>query len=328
MRLRVYTAETVADAMRQIRRELGDDAVIVSTETDEDGEVRITAALDDQDEAELIAELAGGAAPPAAHPVLVEALAFHGVPEDLARDLVGLAAGDGGGDAVLLLEGALADGFDFAPVNLGRPARPLMMVGIPGAGKTVTAAKLAARATIAGRAVRVISTDTFRAGARAQLAAFTDILGTELVDADGPDELRRALDAGPPEALVLIDTAGVNPFDRAEMAAAARLVEAGRAEPVLVTAAGGDPIEAAEIAACFAPLGVRRLVATRLDVARRLGGLLAAARSGPFSFAEASASAQVAHGLTHFTAGLLARLLLGEPMPSAEIFKSEKAAAR
>ena len=327
MRLRVYAAETVADAMRQIRRELGDDAVIVSTETDED-EVRITAALDDQDEAELLAGLAGGEAPPAAHPVLVEALAYHGVPEDLARDLVGLAAGDGDGDAVSLLEGALAHGFDFAPVNLGRPARPLTMVGIPGAGKTVTTAKLAARATIAGRAVRVISTDTFRAGARAQLAAFTDILGTELVEADGPDELRTALDASPAEALVLIDTAGVNPFDQADMAAAARLVEAGRAEPVLVTAAGGDPIEAAEIAACFAPLGVRRLVATRLDVARRLGGLLAAARSGPFSFAEASASAQVARGLAALTPALLARLLLGEPMPSAERSKSEKAAAR
>ena len=325
MRLRVYTARTIADAMRQIRNELGDDAVIVSTETDTDGEVRITAALENRDDADVLARLIGDEPASGARAEALGALAYHGVPDDLAGGLVADAGAD---DVASLLRAALAHAFLFEPVKLDPRARPLMMVGTPGAGKTVATAKLAARATIDGRAVKVISTDTFRAGARAQLAAFTDILSAELVDADGPDELRAAIAAGASDAVVLIDTAGVNPFDPADMAALARLVEAGGGEPVLVMAAGGDSLEAAEIAGSFAALGAHRLVATRLDVARRLGALLVVAEAGPFAFAEASASAQVALGLTPITPYALTRLLLGEPIASATNSQPEKAAAR
>ncbi|HWK43261.1 MAG TPA: hypothetical protein VNT30_00970, partial [Stellaceae bacterium] len=46
MRLRTFTARTMADAMRKLREELGDDAILVSTETGRGG-VRLVAAVDE-----------------------------------------------------------------------------------------------------------------------------------------------------------------------------------------------------------------------------------------------------------------------------------------
>ena len=47
MRLKSYTAATMAEAMSLVRRELGDDAIIVSTQRAATGKgVRITAALE------------------------------------------------------------------------------------------------------------------------------------------------------------------------------------------------------------------------------------------------------------------------------------------
>lgn len=81
-------------------------------------------------------------------------------------------------------------------------------------------------------------------------------------------------------------------------------------EPVLALPAGMDATEAGEIARIFAAVGVRRLVPTRLDVGRRLGGLLAAAHQGGMAFAEASFSPQVAEGLGALTPRRLTEYLL------------------
>ena len=97
------------------------------------------------------------------------------------------------------------------------------------------------------------------------------------------------------------------------------------AEPVLVFAAGGDVAEAAEIATCFGALGVRRMVATRLDIARRLGAAIAAAEAGPFAFSDVSFSPQVARGMKPLTPQALARLVLRDPSRADTGLSSEKA---
>jgi hypothetical protein len=60
--------------------------------------------------------------------------------------------------------------------------------------------------------------------------------------------------------------------------------------PALVLPAGLDAEEAAETARAFQLLGCRHLVPTRLDAARRLGGVLAAADAG-LAFTEAGIGA-------------------------------------
>jgi flagellar biosynthesis protein FlhF len=208
------------------------------------------------------------------------------------------------------LAGALAARFRFAPIQLKAGER-LLLVGPPGAGKTVTAAKLAARQVLMHRKLIVISADTIRAGGVEQLAALTRVLDLPLVTADGPEGLARATAAaaGP----LIIDSPGFNPYRAAERDDVLALVKAARAEPVLVLAAGMDLAETVETAVCCAELGCRRLIATRLDLSRRLGSLLAAAAAGSYVFAEVGISPDIADGLWPLTPLGLARLLLPGP---------------
>jgi fused signal recognition particle receptor len=66
------------------------------------------------------------------------------------------------------------------PVPPGTP-RVVLMVGVNGTGKTTTTAKLAARATAAGRTVVLAAADTFRAAAVEQLEIWAERTGATLV---------------------------------------------------------------------------------------------------------------------------------------------------
>ncbi len=81
-------------------------------------------------------------------------------------------------------------------------------------------------------------------------------------------------------------------------------------EIVLVMAAGCYPLDAAELAQAYAGMGARRLLPTRIDIARRLGGILSAASAGRLAFTEVGIGANVAEGLAPLNAVSLARLLL------------------
>ena len=80
---------------------------------------------------------------------------------------------------------------------------------------------------------------------------------------------------------------------------------------MLVLPAGLDPAEAADLARAFAAAGANLLVATRLDLAHRLGGVLAAASAG-LALTEAGIGPGAADGLLPITPEwLAARLLTG-----------------
>jgi flagellar biosynthesis protein FlhF len=114
---------------------------------------------------------------------------------------------------------------------------------------------------------------------------------------------------------VLIDTGGVNPFAAAELAELAELAASCAAIPVLVMPAGQHPDEAAEQAAAFSPLGAGHLLATRLDLARRLGSLITAAVAGDLILTEAGVGSGPADSLVALTPEFLAARL--RPAPAA-----------
>jgi len=329
MRIKIFASDTVTNAMRQIRAELGDNAVIISTQTDDDASgVRITAALEVDDHEDSIADLLVDEAVDAASDEILQALDYHGVPRSLSDPMIAGLEGNGVADPEDALEAVLRRRFEFEPLTLKSLNRPVILVGTPGSGKTTSAARLATRGTVEQRQLTVITTDSFRAGAREQLSAFTEILETGLACVDGPDELHAALDQAPSDTTTIIDTTGANPFNASEMAALARLIDSSGAEPVLVFAAGGDVAEAAEIANSFAALGVRRMIVTRLDIARRLGAAVAAADAGPLAFSDVSFSPQVARGMKPLTPQALSRLLLRDPSRVDTGLPSEKALAK
>jgi len=314
MRLRTYSAKSTAEAMEKIRTELGDDAIIVGNRRGPGGRgVQITAAIDEKEEdLRVIASLSEEDFPAPAEiaETVRAALAFHGVPPGLMNRLIKALSELDTDSATVALAGAFDIGFTFQPLPVKRGHKPLMLIGPPGAGKTLSVAKLATRAKLNGQAAEVYSADSLRAGGRDQLAAFTGILGLDLIAADTPSQLNERLAQGDISALKVIDTPGINPYDDTEMELLYDLIKSANVEPVIVLAAGGDPLETAEIANGFAGLGAKRLLVTRLDVSRRLGGILAAADAAHLSFGEASATAQVAHGLATFSPVALARLII------------------
>ena len=207
-----------------------------------------------------------------------------------------------------MLAQALGARFRFVPLALPA-ARPIAIVGLPGAGKTAVTARLAAQALVAGHAASVFTTDSGRAGGVAQLAALLRPLRLEPTPAAEPAQLAQALATTGTRSVALIDTAGINPFRAREVADLAEFVAAAMAEPVLVLPAGLDGADSVEIAANFAAIGARRMIVTRVDTARRLGSILSVADMG-LAFAGASVGPAIGTGATPLTAAGLARVLL------------------
>ena len=302
----------MAEAMNLVRQELGEDAIIVSTQRSSDGQgVRITAALEAPDGDENITRaLAGENTTPFSEGVR-EALTYHGVPARLIEKMVMTARSVEVGSPTMACAAALEGHFDFAPLPERKAPRPFMLVGPPGSGKTITVAKLAARARLAGRPVGVITIDTIRAGAVEQLTAFTKILEVEIHQVRGTDTLPHAVATMIENYdLVFIDSPGLNPFSHHDMNYLKALTHSADIEPILVLAAGGDASEAADIGESFSACGATRVLATRLDMTRRLGSILAAADAGQLMFSEVSINPHVATGLCAINPVSMARMIL------------------
>ena len=293
--------------MAQVRAALGEDAIIVSTIRGKSSRgVQITAAKELQPDR-------GHAAPMPAEETsnfgtVADTLRFHGVSTMLAERLANVSHGFDEEDWGVALAGAIDASFSFSPLAM-EPSRPIMLVGLPGAGKTVTTAKLAARTTFAGSTVGVITTDCVRAGGVEQLTAFTDILSARVFVGDTVEAAKNALEKLNGCNAVFVDTTGTNPFDRRETDDLRTLIEGLNAEPVMVVAAGGDTVETADAAQVFAGLGVRRFITTRLDIVRRLGTLLDIADRTGMALADVSATPFIAQGLQTLNPISFARLL-------------------
>lgn len=330
MRIRTFTARSMSEALRLVRQELGRDAVILGNRDVAEG-VEVTAAIDPSDAPVTDSfqvqdrDLGPNVLPlevnddedqlPEEAERLLRAVAFHGAPLEVNEKLCRRAAQVNDPSLMVSLAAGVEDVFRFMP--FGRPSdNALVLVGPPGAGKTVVAAKYAVESVLSGRPLKIATTDIERPGGEMRLMELAEILDNRPVRLTPG---RRLEWSGPR----IIDTEGVNPFDDSDIQKLRETIEINDAEPVLVLPAGGDPYEYEDIAYVFAELGVTRLVATRIDTARRIGGILAAASTG-LNFAAAGASPVIADGLYPLTPTALARLILNDPDGAAELDEDRK----
>jgi flagellar biosynthesis protein FlhF len=244
---------------------------------------------------------------PLPDPARLSLLQFHAIPAALHPDL---SRGS--------LKEALARTLGFASLPVAPGARPLLLTGPPGSGKTLTIARLATRLVMAGTLPLVVTADGKRAGAAEQLAAFTRLLGITLIVANHPVTVARALARRQNGAPVLLDSAGADAFDPAQIEELRALAGAADAVVALVLPAGLDPAEAADLALAFSGAGASLLVATRLDLARRYGGLVAAASAANLPFTEGGIGPNAADGLVPLTPATLAERLMQTGKPSHE----------
>lgn len=323
MRLKSFYARTTTEAMQMVRETLGEDAIIVATREEKGGKtVCITAAVerseradDDFDPRDPSHDWVNGDSDDDESPILeklTDVMLRHSVPEEVTDQVLSCATVLGLQQADISLTAALEHLFSFRPLPQKATGTALMLVGPPGAGKTLAVAKLAARAVMNNQKVAVITTDTIRAGGVEQLSAFTRLMNIELRKAPGPKALKACLDSARGADQIFIDTGGLNPFDPEEMRNLARMVAVGDIEPVLAMPAGTDAEESGEIARVYGTLGVNSMLPTRIDISRRLGGLLSAAHYGGLIFADASHTPKVADGLIGLSPKRLTALLMPE----------------
>ncbi len=320
-----------------VREEMGEDAIIVATREEKNAVggalVHLTAAMerdsfsdtdqdfdgadqdwmyaDDDNESMCIEEV-------------TETMLRHGVSDDVLDQIISCAAVLGVDEPRLALLSSIESLFKFAPLPNNPSKTPIIMVGPPGSGKTLAAAKLAARSSMSGLNIAVITTDAERAGGMEQLQAFTKLMDVDLKIAKTPTALKEALLEFSNMDQIIIDTAGANPFDPDSMKNLARFIGAAEMDPVFVLPANTNAEEAGEIAEAFMQVGAQRLLPSRIDVARRLGSLLVAAYQGGMAFTEISATAKVADGLSQLNAKRLTQLLMPR-VKDAKMSSAQKA---
>ena len=226
MRLLTFKAANLRQAMTLVRRELGDEATIVSTQTNPiSGEARIVAARQQDASDPRLGHVA--MAPEQRFDQVLETLLLHGVPMNLADRLSQAAADMEPRTPIAALTGTLALDFNFVPVDVTADNQRLILVGPPGAGKTLALVKLAARALMARRSVQLLTTDLKRAGAVEQLTAFAKVMGQELFITETAEELAQFMARIPKRTVVLIDSPGVNHRSHTEMGGLFDFVNAG-----------------------------------------------------------------------------------------------------
>ena len=122
-----------------------------------------------------------------------------------------------GEDAIEFLKARLKERLGSGARGIATaPSRPtvVLVVGINGAGKTTSVAKIAKSLRDDGRTVLLAAADTFRAGAVAQLETWSRRLGVDIVKgAQGADPAAVAFDAADAALargvdVLLVDTAG------------------------------------------------------------------------------------------------------------------------
>lgn len=242
MSVRRLVAANAREGLAQVRRMLGDDAVVLSTRPHPRGVEIVASAYDD------LAIPASGSKDDGGHSRILDELArLRGL---LQNQLAGFAWGASRRRdpvRVALLQSLFAAGFgsvlarmlaarlprgldhDAAqrwlrqvlirnlptpgtlPVAGGRFA----LVGPTGAGKTTTLAKLAARGVdgLGASQVALVAADAWRIGAAEQLGIYADLLGVPCHVVDDTAGLARLLPTLANRRLVLVDTAGLAPAD-------------------------------------------------------------------------------------------------------------------
>lgn len=152
----------------------------------------------------------------------------------------------------------------------------IALVGPTGAGKTTTAAKLAARFATRHRArdVALVTTDHHRTGAREQLQAFGRRLGITVCEAAGAQALADILQQLSDYPLVLVDTAGYAARDRALGSQLAWLRATQGLRSLLVLPANANPLDMSDIVRRYRGLRPEGAVLTKTDETGRLGAAL------------------------------------------------------
>ncbi len=156
----------------------------------------------------------------------------------------------------------------------------MMFVGPTGVGKTTTIAKLAARyAYLMEKSYRValLNLDSYKVGAFEQLAHYADIMQLEYVTAANVEQFREAFGQLDEYDVVLIDTAGMSPYDTEKLVKTVEYLSSGTAQSIevnLLIPATVKYEDIEDIYETFSFLNLDSVILSKFDETRHLGTIL------------------------------------------------------
>ncbi len=171
---------------------------------------------------------------------------------------------------VALYRRRVIDAIPLAPLTPERH-KPMViaLVGPTGVGKTTTCAKIAAWFKINHSLdVALMTTDCYRIGATEQLRTYARIMNMGCEVAVRPKRISTALDHQRKRDLVIIDTTGRSPYDRDNISELAYILDDERIMPILTLAATAKKEDIAATVSAYSLLAPRGVALTKLDETR------------------------------------------------------------
>ncbi len=310
MHIKRFKGRTAKEAIRHVKEELGDNALIIDTrKAPAGGYVEILAAVDHdgdeknhrttgrQRETHLLKELRelkeflfcmmkDGKRPVAkVFTSLEEELVKEGLDRRLARNLIFKALThmrekmENRGCLKRYIKNRLLGSVATRDPLHPRSRTLMAFVGPSGAGKTTTIAKLASiQALKNNKKIALISMDTYRVGATEQLTLYGKIIGVPTRRVDSLDELVRVVELHTDKDCIFLDTAGRSLADRDHMR---RLGELSRIMPYmrlnLVMSVQSQNEFIYQTLDRYSRVGIDYLTFTKLDEGRVFGSIFNAA---------------------------------------------------
>ncbi len=305
MSVQRFVAANAREALARIRRELGDDAVVLSTRAHPRGVELLASAYADLGKMESAPEMADAAS---GSRILKELAQLRGLLQNQLAGFAWSAAKRRDPQRVVLMQTLFAAGFGSTlartlaarlprglsqetahtwlrqvlirnlPVisradELMARGQTLALVGPTGAGKTTTLAKLAERGVRLHGAdqVALVSGDAYRIGAQTQLQVYADLLGVECLVVSQPEDYSSVLRALARKHLVLVDTSGFSPKD--PRVAQILALDALGVRRVLVLAASQQGAAIEQAVAAFGR-GATACILSKLDESPQPGAAL------------------------------------------------------
>ena len=158
----------------------------------------------------------------------------------------------------------------------GKPPKKVVLVGPTGAGKTTTISKIAADLIYRQKKkVALVSLDTFRVGGIEQLEIYGDIMNIPVETAQDRTGLEECVRRHFDKDVILIDTMGRCHKDHTYSGQLSEVFEGlGEVETHLVLSVGSYEKQFIESYKQFSPLGINRVLFTKLDEGLNFGSML------------------------------------------------------
>ncbi len=331
MKIKRFKAKDMHEGMLMIKRELGNEAIILSSRKvkDVDGSsvMEITAAVEKKEtkpepkglfakEKYLSPTIPNEKSSQVKN--LSNKLNKHGLTGDIQHKIdTAVEAFTGSGfsdfDALDMVLGKMVP-FTTSVKALER-GKIHVFVGPTGAGKTTTIAKLAVQKKMERYTVGMLSFDNQRVAGFEQLNIFADALKENCFLLQDPKDFMAASVSLGPKDFIFVDTTGFNPFKPKQLTYLKSLIEqlGENVDVHLVLPCTMNAEEMSYIPATVECLHPKTVIFTKIDETARLGGLANVAAMSGLQVCFATNGTNVPQNIIELDSAILAKELMKSP---------------